>query len=94
MAGDTAEKTLPILEQYRAENKGVLFAYSVEVDEHEAAGKSQRNSTKEPIHKLMVNEIIHSVDVAADFEDQRRSGTESSVQGRRTWVAVKLVRTK
>ena len=30
MGGDSAEEALPVLEQLRAENKGVLFVYSVE----------------------------------------------------------------
>ena len=34
--------------------------------------------------------MIRSIDVAADFEDSRARANESS--GRRTWVAIKLVR--
>lgn len=36
-------------------------------------------------HKAIIKEMIHSIDVAADFEDSLSSG------GRRTWVAVKIV---
>ena len=35
--------------------------------------------------KRIVEEIIRSIDVAADFEDQFSSA------GRKTWVAVKMV---
>lgn len=37
-------------------------------------------------HKAIIKEMIHSIDVAADFEDSIRG------EGRRTWVAVKIVR--
>ena len=74
----------------RAENKGALLAYSVEVDEDEAAGKTRVNSSRQPMHKRIVDEMINCIDVAADFEDSEVSkGSLSS--GRRTWVAVKLV---
>jgi len=36
-------------------------------------------------HKAIMKEMIHSIDVAADFEDSIRG------EGRRTWVAVKIV---
>ncbi|OBZ80094.1 Proline dehydrogenase 1, mitochondrial [Grifola frondosa] len=87
VGGDTAEDTIPVMEQLRAENKGCIFVYSVEVDEEEAAG-NVREDTKsaELAHKQIVTETIHCVDVAADFEDRYTSG----VSGRRTWVAVKL----
>ncbi|KDQ53023.1 hypothetical protein JAAARDRAFT_39738 [Jaapia argillacea MUCL 33604] len=88
VGGDTAEDCLPLLASYRAQNKGVLFGYSVEVDE--SAPTPAPSSTHEedvPIHKRIVKEMIHSIDVAADFEDRygKRDG-----RGRKTWVAVKL----
>ena len=79
---------MPLLEQYRAENKGCLFAYSVEVDENEAAGRGS-DKAKQPVYKQIVQEMIHSIDVAADFEDKHLP--PGSAKGRRTWVAVKLV---
>ncbi|KAH7922394.1 FAD-linked oxidoreductase [Leucogyrophana mollusca] len=89
VGADTAQGTVPLLEQLRAENKGALFAYSVEVNEKEAAGSSSATSTStlQPAHKRFVQEMIHSIDVAADFEDRYAHGR---VEGRRTWVAVKL----
>lgn len=82
------------------EGKGTLFAYSVEVDEDEASGSSGAtsssihdstiaSSTSLPIHKRIVEEMVHSIDVAADFEDGIL-GEQGLKGGRRTWVAVKL----
>ncbi|ETW87760.1 hypothetical protein HETIRDRAFT_122039 [Heterobasidion irregulare TC 32-1] len=88
VGGETAHECVPLLEQFRAENKGALFAYSVEVDEHEAAGQGHKPSV--PVHKRIVQEMIRSIDVAADFEDRHASGSSSTAAGRRTWVAVKL----
>lgn len=88
VGGDTAEDAIPLLEQLRAENKGCLFAYSVEVDEQEAAGKTKdaAHHHQSP-HKQIVAETLHCIDVAADFEDRHASG---GVTGRKTWVAIKL----
>ena len=54
------------------------------------ADASGARSLCEPVHKRIVQEMIRSIDVAADFEDSRARANESS--GRRTWVAIKLVR--
>lgn len=78
-----------MLERLRDENKGCLFAYSVEVDEEEAAGKEKRG-VKDPVHKRIVQEMIRCIEVAADFEDNHIHAVESG-KGRRTWVAIKLV---
>ncbi|KAL4244149.1 Proline dehydrogenase [Abortiporus biennis] len=85
VGGDTAHEAVPVMESLRAENKGCLLVYSVEVDEEEAAGNGK--SEKELVHKRVVEEMIRSIEVAADFEDAH-SGNSS--KGRRTWVAVKL----
>ncbi|EPQ61156.1 FAD-linked oxidoreductase, partial [Gloeophyllum trabeum ATCC 11539] len=92
VGGDTAEDCLPLLEQYRAENKGCLFAYSVEVDENEAAGKDAGGAAKDvqPVHKRIVQEMIHSIDVAADFEERHVVNPADPAKGRKTWVAIKL----
>ncbi len=82
MGGDSAEEAIPVLEQLRAENKGVLFVYSVEVDE------SAPVSAALSAHKQIVGETLHCIDVAADFEDKHAS-TDG---GKGTWVAIKLVR--
>lgn len=43
---------------------GVLFAYSVEVDEEEASGHGDGNKPKAALHKRIVKEMMHSIDVA------------------------------
>ena len=88
VGGDTAHACLPLIRRLRAENKGSLLAYSVEVDENGAADGAR--PTGEPLHKHTVQEMIRAIDVAADFEDSQARETIGS--GRRTWVAVKLVR--
>ncbi|GLB36747.1 putative converts proline to delta-1-pyrroline-5-carboxylate [Lyophyllum shimeji] len=88
VGGDTAQNTLPLLYKLRATNKGALFAYSVEVDEAEATASSSKGTQAERSpYKRIVDEMVHCVDVAADFED-RISGKVHT--GRKTWVAVKL----
>jgi proline dehydrogenase len=77
--------------KYRKANKGVLFAYSVEVDESEAVGSSSQSAEHDgnpELSKKIVDEMVHSVDVAADFEEHI---IKSSVGERKTWVAVKMV---
>ncbi|KAH0838757.1 FAD-linked oxidoreductase-like protein [Lanmaoa asiatica] len=95
VGGETARAAFPLLSTLRKQNKGALFAYSVEVDAHEAAGATHHSSegpssgklNEQPVHKRIIAEMIRSIDVAADFEDE--FGTQE-VAGRRTWVAVKL----
>ncbi|KAF9218385.1 FAD-linked oxidoreductase [Gyrodon lividus] len=97
VGGETVHGAYPLLSRLRGENMGILLAYSVEVDQDEAAGARQhdrhtqdlgaRKSEEQPVHKRIVAEMIRSIDVAADFED--KLGTHG-VMGRRTWVAVKL----
>jgi proline dehydrogenase len=86
VGGDTAKQCVPIIKQLRTENKGCIFAYSIEVDESQAAGHSTINPSRVPVYKRIVEEIIRSIDVAADFDDHF-----SSSVGRKTWVAVKMV---
>ncbi|KAG7090579.1 hypothetical protein E1B28_009686 [Marasmius oreades] len=88
VGGDTAAGTIPLLRALRLSNKGALFAYSIEVDEHEATAHSaKKQKSADPTHKRIVNEMIRSIDVAADFEDGILKGAPT---GRRTWVAVKM----
>ncbi|KAK0232101.1 FAD-linked oxidoreductase-like protein [Armillaria nabsnona] len=88
VGGDTALQTLPLLKSLRSANKGALFAYSVEVDEHEAtAAAASPKKVSQPVHKRIVNEMVHCINVAADFEDGIVAGATA---GRRTWVAIKL----
>ncbi|KAF5369423.1 hypothetical protein D9758_002602 [Tetrapyrgos nigripes] len=88
VGGDTALQVVPLLRDLRSKNKGALFAYSIEVDEREAASATTKKATDvEPPYKRIVNEMIRCIDVAADFED---SIVGDAPTGRRTWVAVKM----
>ncbi|KAH9850565.1 FAD-linked oxidoreductase [Lenzites betulinus] len=88
VGGDTAEDALPLIEGLRARNTGCLFAYSIEVDEAEASGQAKEvTHGHTAAHKQVVNETLHCIDVAADFEDRYSRG---KIAGRRTWVAIKL----
>lgn len=82
VGGETAHECLPLIRKLRAENKGALLAYSVEADE-------EARPTDEP-HQHIV-EMIRAIEFAARCESSLARETSSS--GRRTWVAVKLVRT-
>ncbi|KIJ45063.1 hypothetical protein M422DRAFT_29919 [Sphaerobolus stellatus SS14] len=86
VGGESAEETLPLLSQMRRDHKGVLFAYSVEVDEAQVDGKAvEILDAGTEIHRLNVAETIKCIDVAGDFEDK-----VASQSGRKTWVAIKL----
>ncbi|KIJ21265.1 hypothetical protein PAXINDRAFT_151849 [Paxillus involutus ATCC 200175] len=94
VGGETVHDVYPLIAELRDENKGVLLVYSVEVDENEAAGAERHGQTNgkasgQPVHKRIVDEIIKSIEVAADFEDGLNSGA-GGVMGRPTCVAVKL----
>ncbi|PIL30760.1 hypothetical protein GSI_06928 [Ganoderma sinense ZZ0214-1] len=91
VGGDTAEDAIPLIDELRTQNTGCLFAYSVEVDQAEAAEAGGQSHHEEPkpastVHKQIVSETLHCVDVAADYEDKHTRGHT----GRRTWVAIKL----
>ncbi|TBU30788.1 FAD-linked oxidoreductase [Dichomitus squalens] len=91
VGGDTAEAVIPLIDELRAQNTGCLFAYSVEVDQAEAGSgggqsQSETNKTASTVHKQIVSETLHCIDVAADYEDKHTIGST----GRRTWVAIKL----
>lgn len=87
VGADTANGALPLLTSLRAENKGALFAYAVEVDQKEVTG--QTNMEGQPVHKRIIEEIIRSINASADFEDGRDAFQDGHI-GRRTWVSVKL----
>ena len=98
VGGDTVTEALPLLRSLRSMNKGVLLAYSVEVDENEATGASRTDgttnshlniSTTTPHHKRIVDETLHCIDVAADLEEELKSKSPS-VKSKRTWVAIKM----
>ncbi|KAF8140762.1 FAD-linked oxidoreductase-like protein [Mycena galopus ATCC 62051] len=86
VGGDSVAETLPLLKSLRAANTGTLFAYSVEVDEAEATAGSGSGSSHPSPHKAVVDEMVHCIDVAADFED----ALDAKQTGRRTWVAVNI----
>ncbi|KAJ3725778.1 FAD-linked oxidoreductase-like protein [Lentinula raphanica] len=88
VGGDTAQGSLPLLYSFRAANKGVLFAYSIEVDENEATSNSSSKKKGQPVYKRCVDEMIRAIDVAADFEDHIVG--KDTHNGRRTWVAIKM----
>jgi len=69
-----------VIHQLRSESKGSLLAYSVEVDEAKAG------MVENPLHSQIVEEMIRSIDAAADYEDSLSTPGERS-----TWVAIKLV---
>ncbi|KAF8878433.1 FAD-linked oxidoreductase-like protein [Infundibulicybe gibba] len=88
VGGDTALETVPLLHSLRSANTGAIFVYSVEVDEPEATASSSKYSTLgKPAHKRIVDEVVHCIDVAADFEDGIAGASNRS---RKTWVAVKI----
>ncbi|KAJ7223277.1 FAD-linked oxidoreductase [Mycena pura] len=86
VGGDSAAETLPLLKVLRTANTGALFAYSVEVDEAQATATAAAGASQSSPHKAIVAEMLHCIDVAADFEDS----LGATQAGRRTWVAVKL----
>ncbi|KAG8949620.1 hypothetical protein FRC04_008366 [Tulasnella sp. 424] len=86
VGGETAEDVVPLLNELRAQNKGAIFAYSVEVDEK---GSTSGNQSQSPQYRKNVDEMIHSIDVAAEFDD-KHSLDSRSARGRKTWVALKL----
>ncbi|KAG9003332.1 hypothetical protein FRB94_003216 [Tulasnella sp. JGI-2019a] len=90
VGADTAEETIPLLKSFREQNKGVMLVYSVEVDEKaaKARGSPSRKGSGPAQYRKNVEEIIHSIDVAGDFED--RHGRPGVAAGRKTWVALKL----
>ncbi|KDR68719.1 hypothetical protein GALMADRAFT_256542 [Galerina marginata CBS 339.88] len=125
VGADSAEEALPLIHSLRAANRGVLFAYSIEVDENEATGGSasfslpstdnsvdSSTSTLPSVSphvddaqsKRIVDEMLHCIDVAADFEAGLSNGADGVAsgqghvpvdaaavgRGRRTWVAVKM----
>ena len=89
MGGDSARDTIPVLRALRAENKGALLVYSVEVDDRAAVSTTSNDVSEQ--HKRFVEEMVRAVDTAADFEDSL--GNSGSLN-RRTCVAFKLVRSR
>lgn len=49
------------------------------------------NVSTTPPHKRIVEETLHCIDVAADLEEELKSKSPSlKLEGKRTWVAIKL----
>jgi proline dehydrogenase len=95
VGGDTVTDALPLLRSLRSTNRGILLAYSAEVDEKEATGASRTDGTHSShlnvstTHKRIVDETLHCIDIAADLEEELKSKSPS-IKGKRTWVAVKM----
>jgi proline dehydrogenase len=68
----------------RKAKQGVLFAYAVEVHENDAASASNG-------HERAVQDLLHSIDVAADSEDSLVARAKwGYTTTRHAWVAIKL----
>ncbi|KAG8957617.1 hypothetical protein FRC03_009968, partial [Tulasnella sp. 419] len=62
VGAETAEGTIPLLEQLRSEDKGVIFGYSVEVDEKAAASQGSSPLELTSTYRENVEEMIRSID--------------------------------
>ena len=92
VGGDTVTEALPILRLLRSTNKGVLLAYSVEADENEATGCTDGTHNVPnvtPFHKRIVDETLHSIDLAADLEEELKSRSPFT-KAKGTWVSIKM----
>ena len=71
------------------------MAYSVEGRSVESTGAERPSEVIPKSHRLAVRDLLHSIDVAADFEDgllrqhYSEMGSRSNT-GRSTWVAIKM----
>ncbi|PPQ63541.1 hypothetical protein CVT24_004771 [Panaeolus cyanescens] len=106
VGSDTAAESLPLLKNLREMNRGVLFAYSVEVDDNEATGTaSQPHSTDDVIPNSPATSLISSHSDGAHKRivdemihcidvaagfEQQQQVASSQARGGRTWVAVKM----
>jgi len=84
VGGDTVDECVPVVRTLRRAKQGVLFAYAVEVHENDATSASNG-------HERAVQDLLHSIDVAADSEDSlvaRAKGAYPTT--RHAWVAIKL----
>ncbi|KAJ7155870.1 FAD-linked oxidoreductase [Mycena filopes] len=87
VGGDSATETLPLVHALRSAKTGTLFSYSVEVNDEEPVARSESGSSQDSSHrKAILEEMLHCIDVAADFENNL--GVKQI--GRRTWVAVNI----
>jgi proline dehydrogenase len=84
VGGDTATGALPLLHSLRLANKGLL-SYPIEVDENKgtggthnspnyspslAASNSDDSFTAIPPYKRIADDMLHSIDVVADFKER------------------------
>ncbi|EPQ32008.1 uncharacterized protein PFL1_00206 [Pseudozyma flocculosa PF-1] len=77
VSDDSAEGSLPVLSDLSRDGLGSLLVYSVEVTKDGAQGNGDDHSSStsgkagtgrsSAIHRPFVDELLHSVDVAADF---------------------------
>ncbi|PWN53120.1 FAD-linked oxidoreductase [Violaceomyces palustris] len=83
VGGDTAEDCLPLASSLSREGLGTMFNYSVEVSHNEAKedsskrkpedGKEALSSRSSAIHRPIVDELLHCIDVAAHFTNLPRT---------------------
>lgn len=83
VGGDTVDDCVPVVRTLRRAKQGVLFSWSVET--HDNNGTSAPNG-----HQRAIQDLLHSIDVAADFEDNLVTHTQGDVTVRQTWIAIKL----
>ena len=58
---------------------------------NETAGGTRSPDKRVHAGKRIVQDMIRSIDVAADFEDSTSQARGTTSSGRRTWVAIKVV---
>lgn len=91
VGGETFEGTIPSIKSLRERNIASLLEYSVEADEAESkAGGHQRQGATMQYQKN-IEEILSSIPKAAGVEEEQNTGRAAT---RKTWIAIKLVRTK
>lgn len=86
VGGETAAEAIVVARDLRNQGVGALLAYSVEADPNATDGQGGGKTVDD-----LVEEMVRSIDVAADFEDALNVG-RAGLGSRHTWVAVKMVR--
>ncbi|PWZ03042.1 FAD-linked oxidoreductase [Testicularia cyperi] len=101
ISDDTAEGSLPLLSSLSRDGLGAMLNFSVEV-QHDGKSASQTGgSTQSAVHRPFVDELLHSIDVAAKLaalpashgaDDPEEAAQLSSRPDRSgsTFVAIKL----
>ncbi|KAN0066465.1 proline dehydrogenase [Thecaphora frezii] len=101
VSDDTAVGSIPVLSELSRNGLGSLLNYSVEVSKDSAQGSSSALPSQAAIHRPFVDELIHSVDVAAEFtalpstfgaanEEEAKQLAARPDRSGSTFVAIKL----